>query len=273
VREHLEPLLAKVREERGKDLPRYVEQELRRYLRCGLLCHGFARLACPVCREEILVAYACKCRGACPSCSARRMCGTAANLVEHVLPHVPVRQWFLTVPDEVRRVLALRPEALTAENRIFVEEIARWQKGRAVAGGIEAGEAGSVTFVQRFDATLGSFAHFHVLVPDGVFVREDGGLAFHEGPAPSREDIGAIAERVEKRMTRWLKRRGLLDERPDAPRSVHADVALRRRLPAPRRGRHAGARRRPALRRRHEEPMGRGGQRLQHPRGRDGARR
>ena len=73
VREHLETFLSTVREERGKDLPRYVEEELRRYLRCGILAHGFCRVACRVCHQEILVAYACKCRGSCPSCSARRM--------------------------------------------------------------------------------------------------------------------------------------------------------------------------------------------------------
>jgi Putative transposase/Transposase zinc-binding domain len=224
VREHLETFLAHVREERGKDLPRYVEQELRRYLRCGILAHGFCRVVCASCREEILVAYSCKCRGCCPSCSARRMCGTAANLVDHVLPHVPVRQWVLTVPHEVRHILALRPDALTAQNRIFVEEVARWQKRQAEARGIEGGETGSVTFVQRFNATLGSFVHLHVLVPDGVFVREGQAqaLAFHEGPAPSREDIAAIAERVERRMTRWLRRRGLVDDRPAEDRSNEA---------------------------------------------------
>ena len=86
VREHLETFLATVREERGKALPRYVEEELRRYLRCGILAHGFLRVVCPKCRQEIVVAYSCKCRGACPSCSARRMCDAAAHLVSHVLP-------------------------------------------------------------------------------------------------------------------------------------------------------------------------------------------
>jgi hypothetical protein len=42
------------------------------------------------------------------------MCGTAAHLVDHVLPDVPVRQWVLTTPFAVRRLLALRPDALTA---------------------------------------------------------------------------------------------------------------------------------------------------------------
>jgi len=36
----------------------------------------------------------------------------------------------LTAPHDVRRVLAQRPDALTAQNRLFVEEIARWQKAK-----------------------------------------------------------------------------------------------------------------------------------------------
>ena len=31
-------------------------------------------------------------RGFCPSCGARRMAQTAAHLVDHVIPHVPVRR-------------------------------------------------------------------------------------------------------------------------------------------------------------------------------------
>ncbi|HEX5138832.1 MAG TPA: transposase [Planctomycetota bacterium] len=216
VREHLETFLRVAREERGKDLPRYVEGELRRFIRCGILAHGFLLVACPTCGDKVVVGYSCKCRGACPSCSARRMCGTAAHLCDHVLPaDVPVRQWVLTVPDEVRRVLALRPDALTACGRLFVEEIARWQKQTAKARGAPDGETGAVTFVQRFHGLIGCFVHFHVVVPDGVFRRDAAGaVTFHEGPAPSREDIASVAARVGKRMTRWLRRRGLVDDRP-----------------------------------------------------------
>ena len=220
VREHLETFLATVREERGKSLPRYVEEELRRYLRCGILAYGFLRVVCSKCRQEIVVAYSCKCRGTCPSCSARRMCDAAAHLVDHVLPDVPVRQWVLTAPHEVRRVLARCPDALTAQGRIFVEEIARWQKHAASTDG----ETGSVTFVQRFNSALGCFVHFHVIVPDGVFSRADdaGAVVFREGPAPTRADIADVAARVEKRMCRWLRRRGLLDERAAEDRSNEA---------------------------------------------------
>src|SRR5437773_1711393 len=154
------------------------------------------------------------------------MCGTAAHLVDHVLPNVAVRQWVLTAPHEIRRVLALRPDALTAENRIFAEEIARWQKQKAKALGVDGGETGSVTFVQRFDGALGSFVPLHVVALDGVFARAaDGTAVFHQGPAPSRDEIAAAVARVAERMHRWMRRRKLLDDRPAEERSNEAPEA------------------------------------------------
>ena len=78
--------------------------------------------------------------------------------------------------------------------------------------------------MQRFNSSLGCFVHFHVLVPDGVFSRADeaGAVVFREGPAPTRADIADVAARVEKHTRRWLRRRGLLDERAAEDRSNEA---------------------------------------------------
>ena len=66
---------------------------LQRYLECGILAYGFARAYCAECGRDFLVAFSCKGRGVCPSCNARRMAETAAHLVDHVFPPLPVRQW------------------------------------------------------------------------------------------------------------------------------------------------------------------------------------
>jgi len=42
------------------------------YLDCGLFESGFAIVRCPVCKAEFHVAFSCRCRGLCPSCSAKR---------------------------------------------------------------------------------------------------------------------------------------------------------------------------------------------------------
>src|SRR5436309_14092999 len=101
VRTELEPFLIRARA-RERPAPHFVEQELRAFLRCGILAHGFLRLHCDDCGHDRLVAFSCKRRGFCPSCGGRRMADTAAHLVERVLPVVPVRQWVLTLPYPLR---------------------------------------------------------------------------------------------------------------------------------------------------------------------------
>ena len=101
VSENLESWLA-WREAAERPVPGYVEDELRGYLECGLLCFGFARAVCMTCRTGFVVAFSCKGRGVCPSCNGRHMAQTAAHLADHVIPPVPVRQWVISVPKRRR---------------------------------------------------------------------------------------------------------------------------------------------------------------------------
>ena len=50
----------------------YWDTAIASYLDCGLFESGFARVVCPRCRAEFLVAFSCKGRGLCPSCGAKR---------------------------------------------------------------------------------------------------------------------------------------------------------------------------------------------------------
>jgi len=78
VRTHLAEFLAAVDTQTdGGDLPRFVVNEFRKFLRCGVLSHGFARVRCGDCAFERLVPFSCKRRGFCPSCGGRRMKHTA----------------------------------------------------------------------------------------------------------------------------------------------------------------------------------------------------
>ena len=65
----------------------------------SLASRGFVHVQCPVCHEDKVVAFSCKLRGLSPSCAGRRMAGTAAHLVNCVLPAVPVRQYVLAFPS------------------------------------------------------------------------------------------------------------------------------------------------------------------------------
>jgi hypothetical protein len=106
-------------------VPGYVEEELRGYLECGILCFGFGRALCTGCGQGFVIAFSCKGRGVCPSCNGRHMAQTAAHLADHVIPPVPVRQWVISVPKRLRWFLANRPEAIAALTKIFLAEIER----------------------------------------------------------------------------------------------------------------------------------------------------
>jgi len=59
VLENLNTFLARAdaRAEEGRVLPKYVREEFRRYLSCGILAKGFARVRCPECTLDMLVAF------------------------------------------------------------------------------------------------------------------------------------------------------------------------------------------------------------------------
>ena len=60
IREHLEPFLQNASDRGdGHGLPRFVEQEFREFLTCGVLAQGFTRLQCADCTFERLVPFSC----------------------------------------------------------------------------------------------------------------------------------------------------------------------------------------------------------------------
>jgi hypothetical protein len=185
-------------------LPRNIERELAAYLRCGILAHGFARVRCQACGDEIVVAFSCKTRGICSSCTARRMADTAAHLVDRVLPRAPFRQWVVTVPKPLRLRLARDPAWTSWAGRLAVRAIGAWQRHVARARGVVAPQTGGVTFVQRFGGLVNLNVHFHVVVPDGVFVDDGDQLAFVMHPMPTTSDVLAILDRIVRRLARRL---------------------------------------------------------------------
>jgi len=106
VQQHAASFIAHTEASTGSELPRFIKDEFDAFLECGILAHGFLRLRCGECGHDKLLAFSCKRRGFCPSCGARRMSQTAAHLVDHVIPHVPVRQWVLSLPIPLRVLLA-----------------------------------------------------------------------------------------------------------------------------------------------------------------------
>jgi hypothetical protein len=220
VRQHLESFLDHTREHYEGGLPRYVEQELRAYLACGDFSRGFTRLACEACGHDLLVAFSCGSRSICPSCTGRRMANTAAFLVDRVVPDVPVRQYVLTLPYELRKLVAFKADVLTAVARIFVESVFASYRARAKRSGVDAPQCGAVNFVQRCGSSVNLHVHYHLVAIDGVFARDaNDHVVFHPAPPPTPADLEAIIERTARRTLVWLRRHGYVDDSPLEARS------------------------------------------------------
>jgi len=156
IREHLEPFLREVSDRGdGSGLPRFVEQEFREFLTCGVLAHGFTRLRCADCAFERLLPFSCKRRGFCPSCGGRRMAERAAYLVDEVLPQVPVRQWVLTLPYRLRYRLAWDHALGRAVLGVYARVLLAFYARTARSHGIQDAGTGAVTVIP----TLRSWRH------------------------------------------------------------------------------------------------------------------
>ena len=130
------------------------------------------------------------------------------------LAEVAVRQWTLSLPFDLRRLLACQPLLLSAVHRIFIEAVFGCLRRRAALEGVADGRCGAVSFIQRFNQSLGIDVHFHVVALDGLYSPPLGEEppTFHEVAAPSAEEVHALACEVARRTHRLLQRRGFLDD-------------------------------------------------------------
>ena len=123
------------------------------------------------------------------------MADTAARLTDEVLPRVPVRQRVLSLPYEIRYRLAWDGDLVSAVLAVFLRVVYGFYQRQASVEGYMGGRCGSVTFVQRFGSALNVNPHFHVIVPDGVFVDGPGGDPEFVAALPLTDvDVKRIAE-------------------------------------------------------------------------------
>jgi hypothetical protein len=212
VQQHAATFFAQAEDAAGADLPQLVKDEFDTFLECGILANGFLRLRCGDCGHDKLVAFSCKRRGFCRSCGTRRMAQASAHLVDHVIPHVPVRQWVLSLPIPLRLLLAAQPKLVTPLLQVVHRVITRFLLKRA---GVKADEAdsGAVTLIQRFGSAANLNIHLHCLVLDGVYRRgTDGEPEFVEVPAPTDEALQAVLHKIITRTMKLLTHRGVLVE-------------------------------------------------------------
>jgi hypothetical protein len=130
------------------------------------------------------------------------MADTAEHLVDHVLPHAPVRQWVLSFPFRIRFLLASSPRLCAAVRGIVTRTLLGWLEQRALAAAAaersarsrstESARSGAVIFAQRFGSALNLNLHFRAFVLDGAFASPSERLehALHHRQRPPGDPTG-----------------------------------------------------------------------------------
>ena len=177
----------------SNSMPARVKLEVERFLTCGDLRFGFVEVTCETCAESRVVAFCCKSRGWCPSCTTRRALDTGAHL-ESVLPRVAHRQWTLSLPFKVRFNVVKKPKLLKRLEVRLVKAVWRWQRGEARRHGTKGPlTGGGICFWQWFGSSLQLTPHLHLLVPEALW-QEDGTVV--PVAPPGDEDVTRILARV-----------------------------------------------------------------------------
>ena len=115
-----------------------VAQVADKFLACGVLEHGFARIRCDACAHEYLLAFSCKCRYFCPSCHAKRLAIWTQWLDTTLLAPVLHRQVVLTIPKRLRAYCLYRRRLLGEIARVAARTVTaaiRSDRGARPRGG------------------------------------------------------------------------------------------------------------------------------------------
>jgi Transposase zinc-binding domain/Putative transposase len=179
-----------------------VREVADKFLDCGILDHGFARVRCDECAHEYLLAFSCKGRYFCPSCHAKRLTLWTLWLEETLLAPVPHRQVVLTIPKR------LRPWCLY--RRALLGDLAR-VAARTVTAAVRTLTreptlaVGVVACIQTHGSRANWHPHLHMLVTDGGF-RADGTFV----PWPAHDPV-ALTEAFRRAVLRLFVRRGIFE--------------------------------------------------------------
>lgn len=79
-----------------------IEEAIQKFLECGDLAHGFARVRCDNCGHSYFLSFSCKGRYFCPSCHMKRVLSFSDWLTQEILEGVTHQQYVFTIPKIIR---------------------------------------------------------------------------------------------------------------------------------------------------------------------------
>jgi hypothetical protein len=154
-------------EPRSGPLRPVVLRSVEEFLCCGRLQGGFARIRCPKCRKEHLLAFSCRTRNFCSSCQAKRSVLFAEKLAAEILAPVPHRHWTFSIPRVLRGLFERERPLLGLLSQTAYACILKTFQALLDRKDVRPG---CVISPQSFGAYGANFnPHCHALVSDGAF--------------------------------------------------------------------------------------------------------
>jgi hypothetical protein len=144
-----------------------VRQVVYKYLGCGDLRKGFARIKCKDCKHEDLLAFSCKGRYFCPSCHQKRVLMFGEWITEEILYPLPHRQYVFTVPKILRPYFRFDRRLLEKLSQCAYQSLKEFFRTTVNK---EDAVPGVVISIQTFGDLVNFHPHLHCLVTDGCFM-------------------------------------------------------------------------------------------------------
>ena len=178
-----------------------ISEVVHKFLNCGDLERGFARVRCDHCKHEYLLAFSCKGRWFCPSCHQKKVQLFGALLTETILFPVPHRHFTFGIPKMLRPYFRFNRDLLKDLCRIAHKCLLEYMRTT-----LDLPDAlpGAVMAIHTFGEYLDFHPHLHAMVADGLFVRS--GL-FHVLPYAS---LKPLEELFRAQVITFLVNKGLL---------------------------------------------------------------
>ena len=149
-------------------LRRIIPEVVHKFLECGNLERGFARIRCDHCEHEYLLAFSCKSRWFCPSCHQKNVQTTARFILGQVVAAVPHRHYVLAIPRMLRTYFQRHRHLLKRLCTLAHESLREYFR---TALDCPEGVPAIIMTLHTFGEYLDFHPHIHALVADGLFVR------------------------------------------------------------------------------------------------------
>lgn len=173
------------------------------YLKCGDLKEGFARVRCPECKHEFLLAFSCRGRWFCPSCHAKKVILFGEHLREEILYPVPHRQFVFSIPIILRKYFRYNRDLLSMLCHAANLSLTTFFR---TTTGLKGGVPGIVMVIHTYGDYGRWHPHIHAIVADGLFTKSG---TFYVMPRDI--DLTPLAELFRAQVLTMLHKAGKID--------------------------------------------------------------